>query len=52
MMGLCVAVAVELIGKVKLLRWDRRTLKYFPIEVDFLARTPSEPVTNSYAVGQ
>jgi hypothetical protein len=38
MIGLCVAVAAELIGRVRLLRWDKRTLAYFPIEVDFISR--------------
>lgn len=41
MIGLCTAVAAELIGKVKLLRWDKRALAYFPVEVDFLARSSS-----------
>lgn len=34
--GICVAIAAERCGKVKLLRWNRNTLNYLPIEVDFL----------------
>ena len=37
--GICVAVAVELIGRVKMLRWNRQTLSYLPIAVDFLDRS-------------
>lgn len=46
MIGLCVAVAAELVGRVKLLRWDKRTLSYFPVEVDFVAR--SSKVVEAY----
>jgi len=34
--GICVAVAVERVGRVKMLRWNRHTLSYIDIEVDFL----------------
>lgn len=36
--GICVAVAAERIGRVKMLRWNRQTMNYLPIEVDFLDR--------------
>jgi hypothetical protein len=35
MIGICLAVAAELIGRVKLLRWDRREKIYLPIALDF-----------------
>ncbi len=35
MIGICLAVAAELIGRVKLLRWDRREKIYLPITLDF-----------------
>jgi len=43
--GICVAVAVERVGKVKMLRWNRHTTSYLPIEVDFLdaAAPPQKP---------
>lgn len=37
--GICVMVAAERVGRVKLLRWNRQTSSYIPIEVDFLDRT-------------
>lgn len=41
MIGLCVAVAAEMIGRVRLLRWDKRSLSYTPVEVDFIDRVPA-----------
>lgn len=41
MIGICVAVAVEKVGKVRLLRFNRRELNYTPVEVDFLDRIPA-----------
>lgn len=38
MIGLCVAVAAEMVGSVRMLRWDKRTLSYVPVEVDFINR--------------
>lgn len=38
--GLCVAVAVERVGRVKVLRWNKQTFTYIPIEIDFLSRPP------------
>lgn len=38
MIGLCVAVAAEMIGRVKLLRWDKRNMSYTPVEIDFIDR--------------
>lgn len=38
MIGICVNVAAEKIGKVRLLRWDKRDFTYIPVEVDFLDR--------------
>jgi len=35
LIGICVAVAAALIGKVKLLRWDRLEMVYVPITLDF-----------------
>lgn len=40
-MGLCVAVAVELLGKVRLLRWNKWSLSYTLVEIDFLDRIPA-----------
>lgn len=37
MIGICVTVAAQLHGKVRVLRWDRRTLSYLSIGVDFCA---------------
>ena len=39
MIGICVAVAAELVGRVKLLRWDKRSLSYVPVDVDFIGRS-------------
>lgn len=33
--GICVAVAAERLGRLRLLKWNRHTLEYLPIEVDF-----------------
>jgi hypothetical protein len=33
--GICSAVVAERMGLMRLLRWNRHTLKYIPIEVDF-----------------
>ena len=38
MIGLCVAVAAEKIGRVKMLRWNKWDFKYYPVEVDFVER--------------
>lgn len=35
MIGICLAVAAEQLGRVKLLRWDRREKIYLPIVLDF-----------------
>jgi hypothetical protein len=43
MIGLCVAVAAELVGRVRMLRWDKRTLSYVPVEVDFIHRGVDAP---------
>lgn len=37
--GLCVAIAAELVGRVKLLRFDRHTFSYVLVELDFLTRS-------------
>lgn len=40
--AICAAVAAEVAGKVRMLKWNRHTMSYLPIEVDFLDRnTPS-----------
>lgn len=36
--GICVAVAAEFLGTVKVLRWDKFSTRYVPIEIDFLDR--------------
>lgn len=38
MSALCVAVAAEYTGRIRLLRWNRFTLSYVPVEVDLLER--------------
>lgn len=38
--GICIAVAAELVGKVRLLRWNPQDFTYTPIEVDFVDRVP------------
>ena len=45
MMGMVTAVAAELLGKVKILRFDRREFKYIPVEIDFVSRTPLDEPT-------
>lgn len=42
--AICAVVAAERIGKVKFLKWNRQSLSYLPIEVDFLDRN-SQPET-------
>lgn len=41
--GICVAVAVERLGMVRMLRWNRHTNSYIPIEVDFLDSSSPKP---------
>lgn len=37
--AICAVAATERVGKVKMLRWNRQSLTYLPIEVDFLDQT-------------
>lgn len=41
--GICYAVAVEQVGRVRALRWDRHTSRYIEVAVDFLERAGPEP---------
>lgn len=47
MIGICMAVAADLIGTVRALRWDRRSFTYIPIEIDF-----DEPIETGELDGQ
>lgn len=40
--AICAVVAAERTGKVKLLRWNKRSTEYVPIEVDFAEQSPEE----------
>ena len=42
--GICSAVAVEKVGKVRFLRWNRRGSLYESVPVDFLERATVDPV--------
>jgi hypothetical protein len=43
MSALCVAVAAEFTGRIRLLRWNRFTKAYIAIEVDLLERKSENP---------
>lgn len=34
--AICAVVAAERVGKVKMLRWNRQSFQYLPVEVNFL----------------
>ena len=36
--GICFAVVAELLGRVRVLKWDKFSMRYVPIEIDFLDR--------------
>lgn len=40
--GICYAVAVEFVGRVRALRWNRQTTQYIEVTVDFLERAVPE----------
>ena len=43
MIGMCVALVQELLGRVRVLRWDRREKTYLPVDIDFTGEDTTEP---------
>lgn len=54
--GICMVVAAEIVGKVRVLKWNRQSYSYLPVEIDFNDHMPPtldkpEPVSETGPIG-